>query len=50
MKLVEAKRRARKLQIPKAVAANKVGKKKLLAKKLMLKVHETPNFAKRIST
>ena len=28
-----------------AVAANRVGKKKLFATKLMLKVHVIPNFA-----
>ena len=49
MKLVEAKSRARKLQIPRAVAAKSVGKKTVLAKKLILKVHDTPNFAKRMN-
>lgn len=36
-----------KLQTPIALAANRVGKKKEFALKLMLNVHETPNLARR---
>jgi len=43
-------RRAPKLQIPIAVAANRVGKKNEFAVKFMLKVHEIPNFARRKNT
>ena len=46
-KLKEAKRRARKLHTPRAVAANRTGKKYELATKLILKAQETPNFANR---
>ena len=39
--------RARKLQTPMAVAANKVGKKYEFAAKLILKQHVMPNLVKR---
>ena len=44
MKLNAEASLARKLQIPKAVVANKVGKKYEFAAKVMLKLQVTPNF------
>ena len=49
-KLKAETKRAKKLHTPRAVAANKVGKKYELATKLILNVHVTPNFVSKKHT